>query len=31
MAMVVNLEAFMLGVPVLVLANDQPVAGYAVK
>lgn len=28
MAMVVNLEAFALGVPTLVLSNDNPVAGY---
>lgn len=29
--MVVTLESFVLGVPVLVLANDQPVAGFIVK
>ena len=31
MSMVVALEAIALGVPVLALANDQPVAGFLVK
>jgi ABC-type phosphate transport system substrate-binding protein len=31
MAMVVNLQAFGLGVPVLVLAYDQPTAGFMIK
>jgi hypothetical protein len=31
MAMVVTLESLTMGVPVLALANDQPVAGFIVK
>ena len=30
-AMVVNLQVMLLGVPVLILANDNPIAGFAVK
>jgi ABC-type phosphate transport system substrate-binding protein len=31
MAMVVNLEAVLLGLPILVLANDNPTTGYVIK
>jgi ABC-type phosphate transport system substrate-binding protein len=31
MAMVVNLEAILLGLPILVLANDNPTTGYVIK